>query len=60
MIIDYFHYNGKSMLHLNHRHIFSPWQNPAKFQEDLAKLVGGAVFTRYPVSICFVRSCAKK
>ena len=30
-------------------------KTPAKFQKDLAKIVGGIVITRYPVSTCFVR-----
>ena len=28
----------------------------AKFQKDLAKIVGGVAFTRYQVSICVGRS----
>ena len=59
MIIDYFYYNGNSMLHPNHiAHLQTP-KTPAKFQEDPAKIVEVA-FTRYPVSISFGRSPAKK
>ena len=33
--------------------IFRPWQKAhAKFQKDPGKTVGGAAFTRYPVSKC--------
>ena len=40
IIIYYFHYNGKSMIHSNHMHIFTPLldKTPAKFQKDTGKL----------------------
>ena len=41
-------------------HIFRPWQKLQKFQTDLAKIVGGVAFTKYPVYICFGRGPAKK
>ena len=39
-----------------HAHFQTLTKTQVKFQKDLAKIVGGIVFTRYPVSICFVRS----
>ena len=42
-----------------HAHLQTLTKTPAKFQKDLAKIVE-VVFTRYPVSIYFGGSRAKK
>ena len=41
--------NDKNILRIikpNTMHIFRPWQTPAKFQNDSAKIVGGVASTR--------------
>ena len=40
----------------HHAHLQTLTKPPAKFQKDLAKIVGEVAFTRYPVSIYFGRS----
>ena len=42
-----------------HAHLQTLTKTSAKFQKDWTKIVGGAVVTRNPVSICFGRSWTK-
>ena len=46
IILYCFQYNGKSMLHLKHMHIFRPRQKHLqRFKKDMGKIVGGvAIF----------------
>ena len=56
IIIYYFHYNRKSMLHPITCTSSDLDKTAAMFQKDPGKIVGGVAFTRYPVHICFVNN----